>query len=131
MRRALFLAGLVCLAVLTTKAQDPVNVDPKHFKVEFQNDQVRVLRYKAGPHEKVPMHEHPAYVVVPVTDAHTKFTLPDGKTTETHSKAGDVAWRAAEKHAAENLSDKPVEVIIIELKAKPAAAKAPGAKKKG
>ena len=25
-------------------AQDAVKVDPKHYKVEFENDQVRVLR---------------------------------------------------------------------------------------
>ena len=27
-------------------ADDPVRVDPKHYKVEFENDRVRVLRIK-------------------------------------------------------------------------------------
>jgi len=34
-------------------AQDPVKVDSKHYTVEFENAQVRVLRIKVGPHEKV------------------------------------------------------------------------------
>ena len=56
MRRALFLVVMACLAVLTAKAQDPAKVDPKHVKVEFENAQVRVLRFTYGPHEKLPMH---------------------------------------------------------------------------
>ena len=131
MRRALFLVAIMCLAVFTAKAQDPAKVDPKHCKVEFENDQVRVLRWNTGPHEKIPMHEHPAYVTVFLTDNHVKFTLPDGKTRESHQKAGETAWSAAERHSAESLSDKPSELIQIELKAKPAAAKPPAPKKKG
>ena len=43
---------------------DPVRVDPKHYKVEVENDQVRVLRIKYGPHEKSVMHGHPSTVAV-------------------------------------------------------------------
>jgi hypothetical protein len=32
-------------------AQDPVKVDAKHYTVEFENAQVRVLRIKYSPHE--------------------------------------------------------------------------------
>ena len=46
------------------KAQDPVKVDPKHYKVEAENKQVRVLRISYGPHEKSVMHGHPATVAV-------------------------------------------------------------------
>jgi len=45
MRRLLFLALLVCFTTITAKAQDdPAKADPKHFKVEIDNAQVRVLR---------------------------------------------------------------------------------------
>ena len=33
-------------------ADDPVNLDPKHYSVEFENDRVLVLRVKYGPKEK-------------------------------------------------------------------------------
>ncbi len=121
MRRVLFLAAMVCLAVLTAKAQDPVKVDPKHYKVEFENDQVRVIRSHYGPHEKGAMHEHPANVSVLLTDSDAKLTMPDGKTEEFHGKAGQTEWLAGVKHQGENLSDKLFELIQVELKSKPAA----------
>ena len=117
-------------ATSTAAALDPVKLDPEHHKVEFENDQVRVLRIKFGPHEKVVMHEHPNGVAVLLTDADTKFNLEGGKSRESHGKAGETRWAAAEKHAPENLSDKPAEVILVELKAKPVAPKPAKAKTK-
>ena len=131
MRRALFLAvAFVCLAASPATAQDPVKVDPKHHKVEFENAQVRVLRITVGPHEKTAMHEHPAWVAVWLTDLDMKITFPDGKTEERHGKAGKTFWNAGEKHIAENISDKPFEGIMVELKAKPAASKPAATKQK-
>ncbi len=56
---------------------------------------------------------------VALTDIHLKITFPDGRTEEFHNKAGQTGWLAGVKHQAENLSDKPIEGILIELKAKP------------
>ena len=123
MGRISFLIASLCLAASTATAQDPVKVDPEHYKVEFENSQVRVLRIHHEPHDRAPMHEHPAGVVVWLTDGHEKLTSPDGKTQESHSKAGQVSWSAGTKHTVENLSDTPFEVILVELKAKPVAAK--------
>ena len=95
---------------------DPVKVDPKHYKVVLENDQVRVLRATYGPHEKSVMHEHPASVAVFVKDGHVKFHLPDGTSQEVVSKAHDATWSDAGKHLPENLGDKPLEVMVIELK---------------
>ena len=120
---ALFATVVLVFAAKTAMAQDPVKVDPKHYKIELENDQVRVLRITYGPHEKSVMHNHPAAVVVYVTDINVKFTLPGGKTEEVHGKAGETSWTAAGKHLPENLSDKPFEGILVELKAKPAKKK--------
>jgi hypothetical protein len=43
-------------------APDPVAVDSKPYKVELENECVRVLRIKYGPHEKSAMHSHPALI---------------------------------------------------------------------
>lgn len=40
-------------------AQDPVKVDPNHYMVDFENDDVRVLRIRYAPGEKSEMHGHP------------------------------------------------------------------------
>ena len=95
---------------------DPVKLDPKHYKVIIDNDQVRVLRAKYGPHEKSVMHEHPASVAVFMTDGQSKFTLPDGTSQNVNMKAHDAVWEDAQKHLPENTGDKPLEVIVIELK---------------
>jgi quercetin dioxygenase-like cupin family protein len=71
-------------------ADDPVKGDPKHYKVEFENDRVRVQRIKYGAGEKSVMHSHPESIAVFLTDAHGKFTYPDGKTENINAKAGTV-----------------------------------------
>lgn len=101
-----------------TFAQDAVKVDPKHYKVEFENDQVRVLRITYGPGEKSVMHEHPDAFAVFLTDVQGKFTFPDGKTQENTPTAGMTMWTPAGKHLPENTGDKPFELILVELKTK-------------
>ncbi len=120
MKRIGFLLCFLCLAAISALAQDAVKADSKHYTVEFENDQVRVLRIRYGPHEKSVMHSHPAGVVIMVTDMNNKFTLADGKTEERQGKAGQVLPAEAGTHLPENLSDQPFEAILVELKAKPA-----------
>lgn len=101
-----------------TFAQDAVKADPKHYKVEFENDKVRVLRITYGPGEKSAMHEHPDAYAVFLTDVKGKFTLPDGKTIENAQKAGSTMWTPAGKHLPENTGDKPFELVLMEIKSK-------------
>lgn len=123
MRQLMFVAvGLLASATVAV-AQDPVKVDPKHYKVEFENDQVRVVRITVGPHEKSVMHEHPAGVAVFLTDGRAKHTTPDGKVQEDNFKAGTVAWSDAYKHEPENTGDKAFELLVVELKGKQATGK--------
>jgi hypothetical protein len=115
MKRSLFLLAFLFLASSTAAAQDPVKADPKHYKVIFENDQVRVLQVKYGPGEKSVMHEHPNSVAVFIKDSHVKFSGPDGKTTEVKEKAGQAVWTKAGKHLPESLAE-GAEVVLVELK---------------
>jgi len=112
------MAALWVMSAVPAFAQDPVKVDPKHYKVEFENEQVRVLRISYAAGEKSVMHEHPAGVAVFLTDGQVKFTTPDGKSREVPAKAGSTQWAPAEKHLPENIGDKPFELILVELKGK-------------
>lgn len=98
------------------RAQDPVKVDPEHYKVEMENDDVRVLRIRYGPGEESKMHEHPKGVAVFLTNSNASFTMPDGKTQPVTGKAGQVIWTDGDEHQPKNMGDKPMEVIQIELK---------------
>lgn len=96
---------------------DPVRVDPKHYKVEFENDQVRVLRARYGPGEAGPIHEHILNrVTVFLTDQHMKVTSAEGKVDEARGAAGEIRLGGPAKHQEQNLNSSPFEIIAVELK---------------
>ena len=99
-----------------TGVQDPVKVDSKHYKVEIENEQVRVLRINYGGREKSVMHSHPDGVAIFQNDIHCRFAFPDGKTEEHRFQAGQTLFMPAGTHLPENLSDQPFDVILVELK---------------
>lgn len=111
---AVFLMSLASVVM----AQDPVKVDSQHYRIEFENSQVRVLRVKVGPNEKSVMHRHPNAVAVFMTETNAKFTFPDGKSEDATRKAGDVLWTPATTHQPENAGDQPFEVVLVELKSR-------------
>jgi beta-alanine degradation protein BauB len=94
---------------------DAAKLDPKHVKVEVDNEFVRVLRFKQEPHGKSPMHEHPAAVMLYLSGGEAKYTFADGKTRNVVAKPGEVAFSGPVKHASEN-GNKPAEVVVVELK---------------
>ena len=104
-----------CIAPMVS-AQDAVKVDPKHYTVVSENDQVRILKVHYGPHEKSVMHSHPACVAVFLNDGKGRFTFPDGKTQDFISKAGEAQYEAPVTHLPENTGDAAFDVMVIELK---------------
>jgi uncharacterized protein (TIGR02246 family) len=119
---SLFVLLLFMLFSESALAQDPTKVDSKHYKVVFENDQVRVVRITYGAGEKSVMHKHPASVAVFLTDNQVTFTLPDGKTVDVTAEKGQAIWDPAGKHLPQNTGDQPLEVVLVELKGKHDAA---------
>jgi beta-alanine degradation protein BauB len=114
---ALMISMMLCTAIPAT-AQDHAKVDPGHVKVVTENDQVRVLRYRYGPHEKSAQHSHPDNTVdVALTKGKVRLISPDGKIVEHNVEAGDVNLNAGSTHIVENLGDTPFEGLSIEPKA--------------
>jgi quercetin dioxygenase-like cupin family protein len=96
---------------------DPVKIDPRHYHVEFENAQVRVLHAKIEPHGAVPMHEHSLNrVTVFLTDQEFRVTDGNGKVDLVKHRAGEAVWGTPIKHREENLSDQPFEVVAVEIK---------------
>ncbi|PYX27090.1 MAG: cytoplasmic protein [Acidobacteria bacterium] len=113
---ALYGAVLCLCAAPILSAQDAVKTDPKHYSVVSENDQVRILKVHYGPHEKSVMHSHPNLVAVFLTDSKVQMTLADGKKVDQSVKAGESQYVAAGTHLPENVTDQPMEVILVELK---------------
>jgi quercetin dioxygenase-like cupin family protein len=107
----------VCVAPLLS-AQDAAKVDPKHYTVLSENDQVRIVKVHYGAHEKSVMHSHPASVAVFLTDGKVEFTYPDGKKEEMAPKAGQASYAPSVTHLPENTSDSGLDLILVELKGK-------------
>jgi hypothetical protein len=85
-------------------ALDPVTVDGRHYKVAFENAEVRVLRIHFDGRDKGATHEHILNRVV--------LYLND----QTAAKADEVRMAGAATHAEENASDQPADRIAVELK---------------
>ena len=96
--------------------QDPTVVEPKHYKLAFENDEVQVVDVHYGPHEKSKLHSHPGGVVVYITEGHLKFTDENGNVKEVYAKPGEARFFPPFKHSVENLRDKPFDAVYVGLK---------------
>ena len=103
-------------SAMSVCAQDPAVVLSKTITVRFENDRVRVLEANLPPGVKEQVHSHPAYVIYVVEGGQYRNYASDGKITEGTFKTGDVIYRDPLTHAAENIGDKPMHLILVELK---------------
>lgn len=112
---ATFVFALVCGSPMGAQQElDSTKADPAHHKVEFENDQVRVVRYKLAPGEESARHHHPDSVVIFLTGGSIQNTPDEGKATRSQPAAGDTLWRPAVMHVTKNVGDKPIEGILVE-----------------
>jgi quercetin dioxygenase-like cupin family protein len=100
----------------TPVSLDPVKLDPKYHIVALENARVRALRTILEPGIKSPLHEHPHYVVVYLTELHTTMELADGRVVDNPRHPGDIAWRDYMKHATLNVGKQTAVEIQVELK---------------
>jgi hypothetical protein len=108
--------ALMAIGMSTLFAQDLAKVSPEQCKVVFENDRVRVLKlvYKVG--EKVPLHSHPAVVVIYMTPCKSSFHSTDNESGEHDLEAGTVRWSNGTTHVNENTGKTDCEVMLVELK---------------
>ena len=52
------IAVLFALCTANVVAQDPLVVAPQAYKLQFENDWVKVMRVHYAPHEVLPVHRH-------------------------------------------------------------------------
>src|SRR5262245_49009381 len=123
-KRTFSLPGIFLLFTVAVSAQDPLKVAPQAYKLEFENEWVKVMRVHYGPHEKIQAHDHTelaaAYVYLndggPVIFKH--IGLAYGAVTRPATRAGSFRLYKAikEVHEVENTSDLPSEFLRVEFK---------------
>ena len=124
---ALSLCEVLAQTPSSSPSKDPLKVAPDAYKMEFENDWVRVMRVHYGPRVKIPEHYHTerpaAYVYLndsgPVIFRH--IDLPYGAITRPAVKAGSFRLYHAVKevHAVENTTDVPSDFLRVEFKTEP------------
>ena len=110
------IALLLGFWVTRATAQDPAVVNAKTIRVRFENDRVRVLEATLPPGVKEQVHSHPAYVIYVLEGGRYRNYASDGTTTEGELKTGDVLYREPLTHAAENIGNTTMHMILVELK---------------
>jgi hypothetical protein len=124
--KVLLVVPLVLLWSGAARAQDPVKVDPAHYKVLIDNASVRVLKVDYAPGAKSVMHQHPDSMVIPLTAAKVRFGLPDGKSEDSDMASESAMFTPAGTHNPTNVGTARVDAVLVEFKsAKPGTATLP------
>ena len=120
------IAAVFFCTVVGARAQDPTKAAPDSYKLQMENEYVRVLRVLYAAHSKVPVHDHSrfpaAYVYLtdsgPIVFTHTGWDHP--VLTRPAIRAGSFRLSPTrfedETHAVENPGDKASEFLRIEIK---------------
>lgn len=89
---------------------------------QFENDDMKVWKSIIMPRQPLTQHRHDhGRALIALTDGQLKVVDPNGRLVTTyHWQKGRAYWLgkdpAGETHADVNETDKPIEVIVVELK---------------
>jgi quercetin dioxygenase-like cupin family protein len=97
-------------------AEDAVQAAGNVYRVLFENDRVRLLEARMSPGDSSSLHSHPDYLVYGLDDGEVRFGSSSGETQDVPMVAGEVMWREAEEHTAENVGASDVRALLFELK---------------
>jgi beta-alanine degradation protein BauB len=123
-------AATAAKAALAT--DHPLNAAPSMYKLDFENDQVRVMEVTFKPGEKIAKHTHPVAHYVYVLEAgQLTISKPDGTSSIADLKKGQVMWLPAETHWAQNTGRSEVKLLVSELKQTAGAAGGAGSSGSG
>ncbi|MCC9178284.1 cytoplasmic protein [Arthrobacter sp. zg-Y750] len=100
-------------------AQDPVESNPDHYAVVFENERVRVLEYRDTPGHISVAHRHPDSVMITASSFQRRLHSsagPAGSHMDVELPAGAVRWLPAQEHYGENTGETETHVFFVELK---------------
>ncbi|WDF33523.1 cytoplasmic protein [Arthrobacter agilis] len=96
-------------------ADDPVQSNPNHYRVAFENDRVRVLEYTDEPGHTSVEHHHPDSVMITASSFRRRLHAR-GTSLDVELPEGAVRWLSAQDHYGENTGTTPTHAFFVELK---------------
>ena len=120
--------GLGLLALGFTSAAGTQPPRPTVRTPQFENDSVRVWKTSIAPGQPLTMHRHEsARVIVALTGGTLRIVKGSGESRTVTWERGNAYWLPAdppgEKHGDVNEGKEPIEVMVVELKARPSLGK--------
>jgi beta-alanine degradation protein BauB len=113
------LAALTASPAVATAAPDPVKLDPRSYRVLFENDKLRVIEYHAKPGLGVcgqGRHYHPEHLTIALSGGKVRLRDESGKLKIVAAAPGYMFWSGAEVHEVENISGRDMHAYLIEYK---------------
>lgn len=98
------------------KRPDLLCADPKRCQLQFQNEQMRVLRLTLGGNESLPVRDAPDTLVVCIGKCHLRLERPGGQIHDVHLDSGETRWISSYKRREINLSTDEMTVVLVEAK---------------
>ena|SRR5437868_13204365 len=98
------------------KSKDALVADPKHYKLELENDHMRVLRLTLKADEVSPVHDDRDALFVCIKECHLRLTRPGERSQDIHMQAGESRWIYADTRSEKNLGSQSLELLVIETK---------------
>ena len=114
-KSALTLVGTLIVSSALLLAQDPVKVDPTHYKSILDNAAVRVLKVDYAPGTKSPMHSHPDAIVIALAASKVQFTGPDKKSVDSDMANESGMYTPAGSHTSA-AGATGANALVVELK---------------
>jgi quercetin dioxygenase-like cupin family protein len=108
--------GLVPAGTVDRVTQTPPTLDGSTAKIEFENEQIRVLRVTLRPHQKGGIHSHPGRIGVTISANDLRVFSPDGTSKASVRREHEYFWSDSLTHQVENVSDAPMQNVEIEVK---------------
>jgi quercetin dioxygenase-like cupin family protein len=99
--------------VVHAQGSDTQQIIPN--KIEFENDQIKIIRGFLAPHQTTLLHSHPYRFGVTLTRNDLIITS-DGKSAPSKKNAREIFWSEPVTHQVENVSNERMQNIEIEFK---------------
>ncbi len=87
-------------------------------KTILENERVKVYELNLEPRKTTEMHSHPEYVTYALTDCKLRIKYASGVGEDRDYRAGQAAYREAQRHSIENAGDSSIKILIVEMKGK-------------
>lgn len=106
-------------ALAANTAPDPVNLNPRSYRVLFENEKLRVIEFRSKPGLGVcgqGRHSHPEHLTIALSGGKVKLREGQGAPKIKEVPPGFMFWSPAEVHEVENVSGRDIHAYMVEYK---------------